>query len=92
MVQSHRNPIWVFDIVDTSIRYARLDGIVERRDTDTLRPNILAVVQPGSVVHSDEWTAYNAIFRAEVSHMTLNHSVNFLEPWTGLLNQIVESY
>ena len=53
---------WVFGMVDTSsspaISYLQL---VEKRDAETLLPIIARVVQPGSIVRSDQWRAYSRI-------------------------------
>ena len=57
-------------------------------------PLINAHVAPGTVIHSDEWAAYNRVQRLSnvFSHDVVNHSVNFVEPSTGVHTQHVESY
>ena len=68
--------------------------VVSHRDANTLLPLITAHVAPGTIIHSDEWAAYNQVQRLPnvSSHELVNHSVNFVEPTTGVHTQNVESY
>ena len=65
--------------------------VVQTRDVATLLPLIQAHVVPGTVVHSDQWRAYNRVANlpAVSAHQTVNHSVNFVDPVTGIH---IESY
>ena len=84
---------WVFGIVDTSTsRFTGYLEMVDTRDTETLLPIINSVVEPGSVVPTDEWRAYRGIMRMGLEHTTVNHSVNFVEPDSGVHTQHIESY
>ena len=87
-------PIWVFEIVDTSFKPSvGFMKIVENRGAEILLPIIQSVVRPGSIVHSDEWRSYRQIQgRTGLSHRTVNHSINFVEPITGVHTQNIESY
>ena len=80
-------------MVDTSsspaISYLQL---VEKRDAETLLPIIARVVQPGSIVRSDQWRAYSRISELGYQHQTVNHSLNFVDPETGVHTQTIESY
>ena len=51
--------------------------IVQRRDAATLLPIIQAHVAPGTVIHSDEWAAYNRVGNLPnvSSHSVVNHSL-----------------
>ena len=50
-------------------------------------------MRPGSIVHSDEWRSYRQIQgQTGLSHRTVNHSINFVEPITGVHTQNIESY
>ena len=68
--------------------------IVHTRDSTTLQPIINNYVAPGTIVHSDEWVAYNRIgsLPNDGSHLTVNHSLTFVDPVTGTHTQHVESY
>ena len=82
-------------MVDTShtpaIGYVQ---IVNQRNAATLLPIIQAHIAPGTVVHSDEWAAYNhvATLPDVASHSTVNLSITFINPVTGTHTQNIESY
>ena len=68
--------------------------VVPRHDAATLLPIIQQHLHPGSVVHSDEWAAYNQVQHLpNVSqHCTVNHSISFTNPINGTHTQNIESY
>jgi transposase-like protein len=83
---------WVFGIVDTSISPATyFVTLVEDRSARTLLPLIAEICRPGSVIWSDEWRAYQGIVNMGFEHQTVNHSLNFVNPVTGVNTQTVES-
>ena len=87
--------MWVFGLVDTqhqpALGYMQL---VDRRDAATLLPIINDHVAPGTIVHSDQWRAYNQVAALPNvgHHATVNHSVTFVDPGTGVHTQNIESY
>lgn len=87
--------VWVFGMVDTSqtpsLGYME---IVPSRDAQTLIPIIRAHTVSGSIVWSDEWRAYSRVgsLPGVAQHDTVNHSVNFVEPSTGVHTNNVEIY
>ena len=98
--QSHRGratsrEIWVFGLVDCSQRPALgYMEIVPNRTAATLLPIIQGHVWPGTTVHSDEWSAYRTVqgLPNVQTYQTVNHSLHFVNPTTGVHTQNVESY
>ena len=68
--------------------------MVQRRDAATLLPMIQQHVRPGSIIWSDEWASYQRVQRLPpvAQHSTVNHSIQFVDPTTGVHTQNIESY
>ena len=68
--------------------------LVPDRTAATLVPIIRSHVDQGTTVHSDQWRAYNQVQQLPnvLTHQTVNHSVNFVDPQTGVHTQAIESY
>lgn len=95
MLQHHRQDAWVFGLYDTSQTSALgYMEIVQTRDAPTLLTIIQHHVAPGTVIHSDQWWAYChvATLPPVASHYTVNYSINFVDPTTGVHTQHIESY
>lgn len=67
--------------------------LVPKRNKDTLLPIIQRIVKQGSMVYSDQWRAYNKIQdELNLEHSVVNHSLNVVDPETGVHTQTIESY
>ena len=68
--------------------------MVQRRDAATLLPIIQQHVRPGSIIWSDEWASYQRVQQLPpvAQHSTVNHSIQFVDPTTGVHTQNIESY
>ena len=67
---------------------------VQQRDAATLLPIIQQWVAPGSIVLTDMWAAYHQLPNLpgqNYVHGTVNHSVNFVDPITGVTTNHVEA-
>ena len=60
---------------------------LKRRDKDTLLPIIRAYILPGTRMTSDKWKAYDCLQDKGYQHLTVNHSLNFVDPYTGAHTQ-----
>ena len=81
---------WVFGGYDTTTMNSFLVP-VERRDAATLLPILQQYVLPGTTVISDLWGAYNTVANLGHQHLTVNHSIHFVDPITHATTNHVES-
>lgn len=63
---------------------------VEDRTADTLLTCIQQWILPGTKIMSDKWKAYDCLTNAGFNHLTVNHSINFVDPDTGAHTQSIE--
>ena len=63
---------------------------VPNRKRQTLLPIIQRHILPGTTIHSDEFTPYRTLHNHGYFHLTVNHSENFLDPFTGVHTNTVE--
>ena len=85
----------MFGMCDTSRRPSLgFMQVVQSRDANTLLPIIQAHIHPGTVIYSDSWRAYSNVqsLAGVVQHHTVNHSLHFVDPATGVHTQNTESY
>jgi hypothetical protein len=58
-------------------------------------PFTIDLIEPhtiGTTIHSDEWAAYRSLRNnPNYIHLTANHSVNFVEPMSGVHTQNIEN-
>ncbi|KAJ8976845.1 hypothetical protein NQ317_012969 [Molorchus minor] len=63
---------------------------VEDRTSDTLLKIIQEKIKPGTTIFSDCWKAYECLSEKNYQHLTVNYSVNFIDPETGTHTQNIE--
>lgn len=84
---------WVFGLA-----HKRSDGLIERRffvvqcrDKATLHNIITTEVETGSILHSDDWSAYDGIQAHGYHHRMVNHSTKLLsDPDSGVGTPLIE--
>ena len=62
---------------------------VPDRSAETLLPIMQRHLWSGTIVHSDSWAAYRNVHQLAlvVQHDMVNHSLNFVDPVTGVHTQ-----
>ena len=61
------------------------------RSAATLIPIIEQYIKPGTTILSDEWATYHSIPNTSITHLTVNHSIQFVVPATDIHTQTIES-
>jgi transposase-like protein len=86
---------WIFGLYDVTQKIGAIE-FVENRSADVLLPLIRKHVIPGTEIHSDQWAAYAGVGSIDVDppfiHKTVNHSLHFKDPTTGIHTNNVEAY
>lgn len=80
---------WVFGGVDRESGDFFLVP-VEKRDAETLIKLVKEYIVEGSIIYSDCWRAYNTLKSCGFQHYTVNHSLNFKDPETGVHTNTIE--
>jgi len=82
---------WILGLINRTTGEMRVD-IVPDRAAVTLLPIIQRHVAPNTTIMSDEWAAYQGLPNVNnYTHLTVNHTVNFVNPVTGAHTQRIES-
>lgn len=84
------DPQWVFGGYDVETRESFMVRVPDR-SANTLIPRLMQFVLPGTTVISDLWASYNTVGNLGYTHLTVNHSQNFVDPITGATTNHVES-
>ncbi|XP_031337372.1 uncharacterized protein LOC116168438 [Photinus pyralis] len=63
---------------------------VPDRTTDTLLELIREHIRPGTTIISDCWCSYQCLGTEGFRHLTVNHSLTFMDPDTGAHTQNIE--
>ena len=64
---------------------------VHNRKAKTLIPIIKKWIAPGSIIHSDCWKAYSSLSKLGYTHVTVNHSKEFIDSSTAACTNAIES-
>jgi transposase-like protein len=59
--------------------------------TNTLMAILRDWIEPGTTVISDYWCAYRGLGSQGYTHLTVNHSIEFVDPTTGAHSDTIES-
>ena len=64
---------------------------VHNRKESTLIPIIKKWIKPGTIIHSDCWKAYNKLGTLGYTHVTVNHSKEFVNTESAACTNAIES-
>ena len=64
---------------------------VHNRKESTLIPIIKKWIKPGSIIHSDCWKAYSKLNKIGYTHVTVNHSKEFVNKSSAACTNAIES-
>ena len=78
--------VWVLGMVNLDDSSRGIFFCVADRRAETLTLIIKAYVQDGATIATDCWRGYELLARNGYTHLTVNHSRNFVDPRTGGLN------
>ena len=81
---------WVFGGIERDSKKCFFRS-VEDRTAQTLISIIKENINPGTTIISDCWKAYNSLSEEGFKHLTVNHSVNFVDPESGAHTNRIES-
>ncbi|CAG8681395.1 8963_t:CDS:1, partial [Ambispora gerdemannii] len=82
--------IWVVGDIERTDEKRCFVQIVQDRIAETLHDVISKHVVSGSIVYTDLWRGYRGITELNMSHKTVNHSKNFVDPNTGVHTNTIE--
>ena len=83
---------WVFGGICRETRDSFLVALPgNKRDSATLEPIIMENIEPGTSIISDCWKAYDNLGSVGFSHLTVNHSYNFVDPTTRAHTNNIEN-
>jgi len=84
--------VWVVGGVERTEERKMFAVTVEKRDANTLLDVIGRYVLPGSIVYTDCWKGYktDGLLDLEMIHATVNHSLHFKDPETGVHTNSIE--
>ncbi|KAF8765222.1 hypothetical protein HNY73_023209 [Argiope bruennichi] len=84
------NGKWVFSEIERGSRKC-FWGVVEDRPKETLLEVIKRKLLPGTTITSDYCKSYDCLGNEGLSHLSVNHSLNFVDLATGAYTNSVEN-
>ena len=81
---------WVFGGRETYDKTKIFMVAVKNRKAKTLLPIIRNWIHEGSIIHSDCWKSYNSLSRNGYTHVTVNHSKQFVNPSSAACTNRIE--
>ena len=81
--------VWVFGAFERESKKLCVAPVVSR-DSKTLVAIIKKWIKPGTTIMSDCWPSYQCLEQHDYLHLTVNHSLNFVDPETGAHTQNIE--
>jgi ISXO2-like transposase domain len=83
---------WVIGGIERTPERKFFGVVVEKRDSDTIVNVLSRFVLAGSIVHTDCWRGYTNIEEElGVVHLTVNHSLYYVDPQTGVHTSTIEA-
>ena len=76
--------VWVVGGIERTDKKKYFVQIVQDRTAETLHDVISKYVASGSIIYTDLQRGYRGITKLNMSHKTVNHSKNFVDPNTGV--------
>ena len=73
---------WVFGGICQTVKKIFLQP-VPSRDKETLVPLFKEQIATGTIIISDCWKSYDCLTEEDFQHLTVNHSLNFVDPQTN---------
>uniref|UniRef100_A0A1X7VKF1 ISXO2-like transposase domain-containing protein n=1 Tax=Amphimedon queenslandica TaxID=400682 RepID=A0A1X7VKF1_AMPQE len=81
---------WVFGGIEQGTGECFMVEVPDR-SAATLLPIIFKHVRPSTTIISDKWRAYSSLASSGMIHLTVNYSLNFINPINGAHTQSIES-
>eukprot|EP00112_Aurelia_sp_Birch-Aquarium-sp1_P014725 Seg3191.4 transcript_id=Seg3191.4/GoldUCD/mRNA.D3Y31 product="putative transposase-like protein" pseudo=true protein_id=Seg3191.4/GoldUCD/D3Y31 len=82
--------VWVFGGIERESKKCFFEAVPDR-SAPTLIPIIQRYVLPGTVIMSDCWKAYSSLKDEGYWHLTVNHSIQFVNQENGACTNMIES-
>jgi transposase-like protein len=82
--------VWVFGAFERTAEKRIFCIPVNDRKKNTLIPIMKSYISKDSIIYSDCWKSYSNVSRHFKSHLTVNHSLGFKNPTTGVHTNTIE--